>query len=85
MGKITINAVLTMLRLCASLVSKLIRICYAVMDLVDDGCINASIARPDWMITLSSVINALESISGHVSSMEDEVYKSSVASNGSQN
>lgn len=76
MSKITINAVLTVLRLLGAFVGKCIRLAYAICDLVDDGCINASVSRPDWMITLGSVLNTLENLSCHVGTIEDEVYKS---------
>lgn len=75
MSKITVNAVLTVLRLVVSLTGKCIRLLYSIADLVDDGCINASVSRPDWMITLKSAISTLETLLGHFSSVEDEVYK----------
>lgn len=74
MSKITVNAVLTVLRLVVSLTTKCIRLIYSIMDLVDDGCINASVTRPDWMITLSSVLDSFQQLSGHLSTIEDEVY-----------
>lgn len=74
MSKITVNAVLTVLRLVVSLTTKCIRLIYSIMDLVDDGCINASVARPDWMITLVSVLDTFQNLSSHLSSIEDEVY-----------
>lgn len=77
MSKITINAVLSCLRLVLSLFAKCIRVLYAVMDLADDGCINASLPRPDWMVSVQSVISSLESLGSHISSVEDDVYKSS--------
>lgn len=73
MSKITINAVLAVLRLALSLVGKVIRLLYSVSDLTDDGCLNASIPRPDWMLTLSSVINSFETLSGHIVAVEEEV------------
>lgn len=80
MSKITINAILAVLRLALALIAKVIRLLYSVSDLVDDGCINASVSRPDWMVTLASVISSLETIGMHTSSIEDEVYKTSIPS-----
>ena len=80
MSKITINAILVVLRLGLALIAKSIRLFYSVADLVDDGCINASASRPDWMVTLMSVISSLEAIGLHASNIEDEVYKSSISS-----
>lgn len=76
MSKITINAVLTVLRLALCLCGKVIRLLYSVSDLVDDGCLNASVPRPDWMVSIASVISTFENLSLHMSSVEDEVYKS---------
>lgn len=76
MSKITINAVLTVLRLAISLIGKVVRLLYSVSDLVDDGCINASVPRPEWMVSLCSVISTLENLQIHTSSVEDDVYKS---------
>lgn len=76
MSKITINAILTVLRLALSLISKVIRLLYSVSDLVDDGCLNNSVSRPDWMVSLCSVINTLENLQVHTSMVEDDVYKS---------
>lgn len=74
MSKITVNAVLTVLRLVVALTAKCIRLVYSIMDLVDDGCINASVVRPDWMITLSSVLETFRNLNGSLASIEDEVY-----------
>ena len=41
MSKITINTILAVLRLVMTLVAKCIRLVYSIMDIVDDGCINA--------------------------------------------
>lgn len=76
MSQITISAVLTCLRLAISLVAKVIRIIYAIMDLVDDGCINASAVRPDWMVSLSSVLNTIETVGSDLTKVEDQVYES---------
>lgn len=73
MSKITLNAVLTVLRLVINLTLKAVRLIYSVMDLVDDGCINASVVRPDWMNALCSVASTFESLGGQLSSIEDQV------------
>lgn len=76
MSKITINAILAVLRLALSLIGKVIRLLYSVSDLVDDGCINNSVPRPDWMLSLVSVISTLENLQINTSMVEDDVYKS---------
>lgn len=74
MSKLTINVVLQVLRLVIACVAKAIRLIYSIQDIVDDGCLNASVSRPDWMITLQSALTSLQTLSGHLSSVEDEVY-----------
>ena len=73
MSKITINAVLTVLRLVMFSITKACRLIYAIMDLVDDGCINASVPRPDWMIVLTRALESMQTISTDLSRVEDEV------------
>lgn len=73
MSKITVNAVLTVLRLAVGLTAKVIRLLYTICDLVDDGCLNASVSRPDWLITLKTVLSSLESLNGHLCGVESEV------------
>ena len=73
MSKITINAVLTVLRLVIFSITKASRLIYAIMDLVDDGCINESVTRPDWMIVLTRALESLQSISTDLNRVQDEV------------
>lgn len=77
MSKITISAVLTLLRLVMLLISKGIRVIYAITDLVDDGCINNSAPRPEWMVVLSQALVSLQSVGSSLSSIEDDVYHES--------
>lgn len=77
MSKITISAVLTCLRLVIGFVSKVIRLIYTIIDLVDDGCINASVARPDWMDVLVRAIDSLENLGTSLSDVEDTIYHES--------
>lgn len=76
MSKITINAVLTLLRLVTAIVGKAIRIIYAISDLVDDGCLNNSVSRPEWMSVLNQALVSLQSLGSSLSSVEDDVYQS---------
>ena len=73
MSKITINAVLTLLRLVITIIAKSIRVIYAITDLVDDGCINNSAPRPNWMAVLSQALISLQSVGSQLSSIEDDV------------
>lgn len=78
MSKITLNAVITLLRLAITIVGKVIRIIYAVCDLVDDGCLNNSAPRPAWMVVLSQALTSLQSVGSSLSSIEDDVYNEQV-------
>lgn len=78
MSKITVNAVLTVLRLVITLLTKAVRLIYTIIDLVDDGCINASAPRPDWIVVLSTALDNIQGVLGHLGGVEDEVYHESV-------
>lgn len=77
MSKITINAVLTLLRLVVSIIAKSVRVIYAITDLVDDGCINNSAPRPNWMVVLSQALTSLQSVGSQLSSIEEDVWHES--------
>lgn len=73
MSKITISAVLTVLRLLISFLGKSVRLIYTIIDLVDDGCRNNSAELPEWLSVLSSAINTVEDVITHLSTVEDEL------------
>ena len=73
MSKITLNAALALLRFALNLIPKVVRIIYAVIDLVDDGCLNASVPRPQWMVTLNSVIDQLTAVGSDLTSVESQI------------
>lgn len=73
MSKITISAILAVLRLVLTSISKAVRLVYSIIDLCDDGCINNSVARPDWVCSLIVVINSLESIGSEVTRVESQI------------
>lgn len=70
MSKFTINAALALLRFALNLIPKTIRVIYAVIDLVDDGCLNSSVPRPEWMTALSNVIDSLTAVGSELTSVE---------------
>lgn len=73
MSKFTINAAIALLRLALNLLPKIVRIIYAVIDLVDDGCLNNSVPRPSWMASLQGVIDTLTAVGSDLTSIESEV------------
>ena len=77
MSKFTINAALALLRFVLNLLPRAIRVVYAIIDLVDDGCINSSVPRPAWMTTLSSVIDTLTAVGSELTYMKERTQKDS--------
>lgn len=73
MSKITISAVLTVLRLVIAFLGKAVRLVYTIIDLVDDGCLNASVERPEWYSHLVAAINTIEDVCSHLSLIEDNL------------
>lgn len=73
MSKFTINAAIALLRLALNLLPKIIRLIYAVIDLVDDGCLNSSVPRPAWISSLQNVIDTLTAVGSDLTSVENEV------------
>lgn len=73
MSKITLSAVLTLLRLVIVLLNKGVRLVYSIIDLCDDGIINQSADKPNWYDKAVSVIGSLEECTSNLSSIEDEI------------
>lgn len=73
MSKVTISAILAVLRLVLNLISKAVRLVYSIIDLCDDGCINNSVPRPDWVSSLLAVIDTLESVGSEMVSVESKI------------
>lgn len=73
MSKITLSAILTLIRLVIVLISKGVRLVYSIIDLCDDGIINQSADKPSWYDSAISVINSLEESARVLSTIEDEI------------
>lgn len=73
MSKITLSAILTLIRLVIVLLSKGARLIYSVIDLCDDGIINQSAQKPAWYDRVISVIGSIEESAAALSSIEDEI------------
>lgn len=73
MSKITLSAILTLIRLVIVLIGKGIRLVYSIIDLCDDGIINQSAEKPIWYDKAISVISSLEESAAALSSIEDEI------------
>lgn len=73
MPKITLSAILTLIRLAIVLLGKGVRLIYSIIDLCDDGIVNQSAEKPEWYDRAISVILALEEASASLSSIEDSI------------
>lgn len=73
MSKITISAILTIIRIVLTLGEKLIRGLYMIIDICDDGVINSSIPKPEWYEKVVSVISNIEFALHSVSEVSDEL------------
>lgn len=73
MSKITISAILTLVRLAIVLLSKGSRLVYSVLDLCDDGIINQSYEKPDWYQHVVRVLSLLEDATSSLSNLEDNL------------
>lgn len=73
MSKITISAILTLIRLAIVVISKGIRLVYSIIDLCDDGIINQSADKPSWYEHACRVISLLEDSTSSLSSIEDSI------------
>lgn len=71
MSKITLSAILTLIRLAIVLLNKGVRLVYSVLDLCDDGIINQSYEKPDWYTHVVRVLSLLEDASSSLSNLED--------------
>lgn len=73
MPKITLSAILTLIRLAIVLLSKGVRLVYSIIDLCDDGIINQSAEKPAWYERIIGVISSIEEAANSLSSIEDEI------------
>lgn len=73
MSKITLTAVLTLIRLAVVLLSKGTRLVYSIIDLCDDGIINQSAEKPSWYDAAIRVISLLEDATASLSTIEDGI------------
>lgn len=73
MSKITLSAILTLIRLAIVIANKCVRLVYAIIDLCDDGMVNQSADKPAWYDKVVSIIGALENSASSLSSIEDEI------------
>lgn len=74
MSKVTLSAILTIVRIALSLGEKLVRAIYTIVDICDDSIINGSVPKPDWYADLLRVINNLEAALQDLGGLSDKVY-----------
>lgn len=73
MSKFTVSAVLAILRVLVGVLRRASRLVYAVLDVIDDGCLNGSAARPEWYGVLESALSTLDSLLSGVCEVENKL------------
>lgn len=73
MSKITLSAILTIIRVAITLLSKGSRLVYSILDICDDGMINQSYEKPEWYEHITRVLMLLEDATGSLSNLEDNL------------
>jgi len=73
MSKITLSAILTIIRVVLTLGERILRSTYSILDIVDDGVINNSVERPEWYTKLVSAISNIEHAMETISKVSDEI------------
>lgn len=73
MSKITLSAILTLIRLAIVLLNKGSRLIYSILDLCDDGIINQSYERPAWYEHVVRVLSLLDDATSSLSNLEDSM------------
>lgn len=73
MSKITLSAILTLIRLAIVVLSKGTRLVYTIIDLCDDGIVNQSAEKPAWYEHAARVIALLEDATSSLSGIEDSI------------
>lgn len=74
MSKVTLSAILTIVRIALSLGEKLVRSIYTIVDICDDSVINNSVPKPDWYSDLIRIINNLQLALQDLGGLSDKVY-----------
>lgn len=73
MSKITLSAILTIIRVVLTLGERILRSTYSILDIVDDGVINNSVERPEWYAKLVAAISNIEHAMETITSVSDEI------------
>lgn len=73
MSKITLSAILTIIRIVLTLGEKLVRGIYTIVDICDDGIVNSSVDKPVWYDSLIRVIGNIELSLHDISNVADQI------------
>ena len=73
MSKTIISVVLRLIAFAIAVLPKALNSIFALVDLVDDGCINNSVTRPEWVSDLISIADRISSVCSDLVDVQDKV------------
>lgn len=73
MSKTIISVVLRLIAFALSALPKAVNSIVALVDLVDDGCINNSVTRPDWVTDLLDIVEQINSVGSSLLRIQSKV------------
>lgn len=73
MSKLTINIIFKVITLILTLIRKIIRLTYSILDVIDDGVLNDSYTKPEWYQNLAEFIIQLEDAASMISGVGTKV------------
>lgn len=73
MSKTIISLVLRLIAFALSALPKAVNSILALIDLVDDGCINNSVVRPDWITDLLDVVEQINGVGSTLTQIQNKV------------
>lgn len=73
MSKLTINIIFKVITLILTLIRKIIRLTYSILDVIDDGVLNDSYPKPEWYNNLADFIMQLEEAASMISGIGTKV------------
>lgn len=73
MSKSIISIVLRLIAFALAVLPKAVNSILALIDLVDDGCINNSVTRPEWVSDLLEIVDQINSVGSSLVQIQSKV------------
>lgn len=73
MSKSIISIVLRLIAFALAVLPKAVNSILALVDLVDDGCINNSVTRPEWVSDLLEIVEQINSVGSSLIQVQSKV------------